>query len=111
MLLDEKGGLRHAGGLMGGTGVNASLRTGELIFNPPHYVFGQFTRFIRPGARRIACTSNSDDFIATAFVNTDGRIAVLLTNASDHEQIAQLWVAGKALRFFCPGSGVMTLTM
>jgi len=41
---------------------------GELTFNPPHYVFGQFTRFIRPGARRIACTSNSDDFVATAFV-------------------------------------------
>jgi len=111
MLLDEQGGPRHSGGLMGGTGVNANLKTGELTFNPPHYVFGQFTRFIRPGAKRIACTSNSDDFVATAFINPDGKIAVVLTNTSDHEQLAQVWVDGKALKFSCPAGGVMTLTM
>jgi glucosylceramidase len=111
MLLDEQGGPRHAGGLMGGTGINANLKTGELTFNPPHYVFGQFTRFIKPGARRIACTSNHDDFIATAFINPDGKIAVVLNNTADHEQIAQVWVAGKALKLSCPGNGVVTLTM
>jgi|WetSurMetagenome_2_1015567.scaffolds.fasta_scaffold33624_2 glucosylceramidase len=111
MLLDEQGGPRHAGGLMGGTGVNANLKTGELTFNPPHYVFGQVSRFIRPGARRIACTSNSDDFVATAAVNPDGRIAVVLHNTSDHEQLSQVWVAGKALKLTCPAFGVMTVTI
>jgi glucosylceramidase len=96
---------------MGGTGINANLKTGELTFNPPHYVFGQFTRFIKPGARRIACTSNHDDFIATAFINPNGKIAVVLNNTADHEQIAQVWVAGKALKLSCPGNGVVTLTM
>jgi hypothetical protein len=45
------------------------------------------------------------------FINTDGTIAVVLTNTSDHEQLAQVWVAGKALKFSCPANGVMTLTM
>jgi len=111
MLLDEQGGPRHAGGLMGGTGVNANLKTGELTFNPPHYAFGQFTRFIRPGAKRIACTSNSDDFVATAFVNTDGQIAVVLENTSDHEQFSQVWVAGKALKLTAPAGGIVTVVM
>jgi len=44
-------------------------------------------------------------------VKADGKIAVVLTNTSGHEQIAQVWVAGKALEFSCPGNGVMTLVM
>jgi glucosylceramidase len=111
MLLDEQGGPRHAGGLMGGTGINANLKTGELTFNPPHYVFGHFSRFIRPGAKRIACTSNHDDLVATAFVNTDGTIAVVVDNTADREQIAQLWVHGQALKLTLPPNGVMTITM
>ncbi len=111
MLLDEQGGPRHAGGLFGATVANANRATGELIFNPPHYVFGHFSRFIRPGAKRIACTSNHDDVIATAFINTDGTVAVVLDNLGDHAQIAQLWVAGKALKFSLPGDGIMTITL
>ncbi len=111
MLLDEQGGPRHAGGLMGSTGVNANLATGELTFNPPHYVFGHFSRFIRPGAKRIACTSNHDDLVATAFANSDGKIAVVLSNTADRELIAQVWVQGQALKLTCPANGVMTVTM
>jgi glucosylceramidase len=111
LLLDPEGGPRHAGGLMGGTIVNADLRTGELTFNPPHYVFGHFSRFIRPGARRIACTSSSDDLIATAFVNPDGKIAVVLTNLTDHEQIFQVWLAGRAVRHTSPAHAVITVVL
>jgi len=109
LLVDSEGGPRHAGGLMGGSSVNADLKTGQLVFNPPHYVFGHFSRFIRPGARRIACTVSSDDFLATAFRNPDGKIAVVLTNLSDHEQIFQLWVEGRALRTSSPAKGILTI--
>lgn len=111
MLLDEQGGPRHAGGLFGATVANANLETGELTFHPPHFVFGHFSRFIRPGAKRIACTSNNDAIIATAFLNPDGPIAVVLNNRADHEQIAQLWVEAKALKFTVPANGVMTITL
>jgi glucosylceramidase len=111
LLLDPEGGPRHAGGLMGGSIVNADPKTGELVFNPPHYVFGHFSRFIRPGARRIACTSSSDAFIATAFRNPDGRIAVVLTNLSEHDQMFQLWVEGRALKNSCPGNGIVTVIL
>ncbi len=111
LLLDAEGGPRHAGGLMGGTIVNADLKTGQLTFNPPHYAFGHFTRFIRPGARRIVCTSSSDDFLATAFRNPDGKLAVVLTNLTDHEQIFQLWVKGRALRSTSPARGILTIVI
>ena len=69
---------------IGSTAVNANLTTGEVTYNPPFYVLGQFSRFIRPGAKRIVCTSNSDDLIATAALNPDGKIAVVVLNLTDH---------------------------
>jgi glucosylceramidase len=111
LLLDSEGGPRHAGGLMGGSIVNADLGTGQLSFNPPHYAFGHFTRFIRPGARRIVCTSSSDAFLATAFRNPDGKLAVVLTNLTDHDQIFQLWVKGRAVKSSSPARGILTIVI
>jgi glucosylceramidase len=111
LLLDQNGGPRHAGGAHGSTIVNADTQTGEVTFNPPHYVFGQFSRFIRPGAKRIACTSNSDDFIATAFLNPDGKIAVVISNLSDHETFFQVWIKGKAVRYSSPAKAVITMIL
>ena len=89
MLLDQNGGPRHAGGngllSLRSNIITADLKTGEVTFNPPHYTFGHFSRFIKPGAKRIACTSSSDDFIATAFVNPDGKIAVVILNLKNSD--------------------------
>jgi glucosylceramidase len=68
-----------------------------------------FSRFIKREARRIVCTSNSDEFVATAFHDPDGKIAVVLTNLADHAQTFQLWVEGRALKYSCPAHGVVTL--
>ena len=111
LMLDSEGGPRHAGGLHEGAAVNANLETGKLTFNPPYYAFGQFTRFIKPGARRKAYTSNDDDLVATAFVNPDGRIAVVITNVAVHEEHFQLWVKGKALQAIIPAQGITTILL
>jgi glucosylceramidase len=110
LLLDENRGPRHAGGLGGTSIVTADSKTGKVSFNPPFYYFGHFSRFIRPGAKRIACTSNSDDFIATSFVNTDGTVATVILNLSDADRIFQLWVSGKALKYTAPPESIITIT-
>jgi glucosylceramidase len=111
LLLDQNGGPRHAGGEHGTTIVNADTRTGELSFNPPHYVFGQFSRFILPGAKRISCTSNNDNFIATAFLNPDGKIAVVVFNTGNSETFFQVWIRGKAVRCSSPAKAVITMIL
>jgi glucosylceramidase len=111
LLVDSQGGPRHAGGLMGDGLVNADTRTGKLTFSPSYYAFGHFTRFIKHGARRIACTSNSDDLVATAFVNPDGSIAVVLNNLTDRELGFQLWVKGKTLQMTSPPNGIITIVL
>ena len=109
MLLNENGGPRHAGGEEGSNIVTINTRTGQLIFNPPFYAFGQFSKFIKPGAKRVACTSNSDDFIATAFINPDGKIAVVILNLSDAERNYQVWINGQAAKYSSPAHAVTTM--
>ena len=109
LLLDSDFGPRHAGGHYGPNIVNADLKTGELTYNPPHYVFGHFSKFIRPGAKRVPCTSSSDGFIATAFINPDGFMAVEILNLKDTEQMGQMWFEEKVIRFSAPAHGMITI--
>jgi glucosylceramidase len=117
LIRDQTGGPRHAGEIYSSSSpyrsniITADTNTGEVIFNPPHYAFGQFSRFIKPGARRIATTSNSDDFIATAFINPDGKVAVVILNLKNTDQILQLWIEGKALKLESPAEAIITLIL
>ncbi len=110
MLLDETGGPRHAGGLFRGSNVvTFNTRTGELIYSPTYYMFGHFSKFIKPGAKRIACTSSSDYFIATAFKNIDGKVAINILNLSDADRDFQVWVNGKVARYSSPAHAIVTM--
>jgi glucosylceramidase len=113
MLLDETRGPRHAGGLGHGrmSIVTADTQTGQVYYNPPFYFFGHFSRFIKPGAQRIACTSNSDDFLATAFINVDDQVAVVILNLSSADRIFQLWVEGKAVKYSAPPQSIITMVL
>jgi len=111
LILDQDNGPRHVGGLHGSNIVNADLNTGQVTYNPPHYVFGHFSRFIKPGARRIPCTSNDDNLIATAFINTNGAIAVVIHNLDNHEMMFQLWIEGQVVIYTLPSLGTITMVL
>ena len=109
MLLDENCGPRHAGGLGGTSIVALDTQTGKVTYNPPFYYFGHFSRFIKPGAKRIACTSSSDDFLATAFINVDGQVAVIILNLSCADSFFQLWVNGQVVKSPTPSQAIVTV--
>jgi len=110
MLLNENGGPRHAGGEFRGENVvTFNTKTGKLIYSPTYYMFGQFSRFIKPGAKRLACTSSSDNFIATAFKNIDGKIAVVVLNLTDAERDFQIMIDGKFARCSSPAKALITM--
>ncbi|MGD0260196.1 MAG: glycoside hydrolase family 30 protein [Verrucomicrobiota bacterium] len=110
LILDQENGPRHAGGTSArsSTIVNADTTTGEITYNPPHYVLGQFSRFIRPGAKRIACTSSSDDLIATAALNPDGTVAVVVCNLTARDTFLRVWRRGQFVKYQCPPNGTIS---
>lgn len=82
ILLDERGGPNHVGNLCFAP-VHSNTTTDELTFTNSYYYIGHFSKFIRPGAKRIASVSTSNALLTTAFKNTDGSLAIVVMNSSN----------------------------
>ncbi len=93
ILLDDKGGPNHVGNFCFAP-VHFDPVKG-LEYTNSYYYIGHFSKFIRPGAKRINASSNRSGLLATAFKNTDGSIAVVVMNGSDQKMDYQLYVKGK----------------
>ena len=63
----------------------------QWYVTPEFYLIGQFSKFIRPGAYRIACDQGSiDEVTFVAFKNTDGIIVLVGVNQTDEQKIRVL---------------------
>jgi glucosylceramidase len=94
ILLDEKGGPNHVGNFCFAP-VHADTRTGKLIYTNAYYYIGHFSKFIRPGAKRIGASSSRTQLQTTAFKNPDGSIAVVVMNNADKKLPYFLWMKGQ----------------
>ena len=95
ILLDETGGPNHVGNFCFAP-VHADTRTGELIYTNAYYYIGHFSKFIKPGAKRIISSASRSQLLTTAFKNPDGKVVVIVMNQSDKAASYNLWVNGKA---------------
>jgi glucosylceramidase len=95
VLLDEQGGPNHVGNFCFAP-VHADTKTGELIYTNSYYYIGHFSKFVRPGARRIASSPSRSALLSTAFVNPDGKVAVVVMNRTDQKVDYNLWLDGNA---------------
>jgi len=110
ILLDETGGPNHVGNFCYAP-VIGDTKTGKLIYTNMYYYIGHFSKFIRPGAKRIATASSRDVLQTTAFVNPDGKVAVVVMNSGDKEQPFQLWIKGQAAKTTSQPHSIMTMVV
>jgi glucosylceramidase len=82
ILLDETGGPNHVGNYCFSP-VHGNTQTGELTFTNSYYYIGHFSKFIRPGAKRISSVSSSNNLLTTAFENTDGSMVIVIMNQGE----------------------------
>ncbi|MFV0606558.1 MAG: glycoside hydrolase family 30 protein [Niabella sp.] len=108
VLLDETGGPNHVGNLCFAP-VHGNTKTGELIFTNAYYYIGHFSKFIKPGAKRIIASTNRTDLLSTAFINTDGKVAVVVMNKGSNTINYHLWVSGKAVPVISLPHSIATL--
>ena len=94
VLLDEKGGPNHVGNFC--YAPVHKTAAGDLFYMNSYYYLGHFSKFVRPGARRIIASSNRDKLLTTAFINSDGKVAVIVLNLSEEAIAWKLWLGGKA---------------
>ena len=108
VFLDESGGPNHVGNFCFAP-VHADTKTGQITYTNAYYYIGQFSKFIRPGAKRIISSSSRSELLTTAFINIDGKIAVVVMNDSDKNIPYHLWVAGKATEITSLPHSIATL--
>lgn len=109
VLLDERGGPNHVGNFCFAP-VHGDTRTGALTFTSAYYYIGHFSKFVRPGARRVATTTNDDELLATAFRHPDGRLVAVVMNETDADKEFALWVDGRAAKAKSAAHSILTLT-
>lgn len=81
ILLDETGGPNHVQNFCFAP-VHADTKTGQLIYTNSYYYIGHFSKFIRPGAKRITSSASRSQLLTTAFINEDGKVVVVVMNQS-----------------------------
>jgi glucosylceramidase len=121
LALDEEGkpniGPFPCGGL-----VTVNSKTGELTYSGQYYALAHLSKFIRPGAARIASTaaipdtgggeSHPEQFVAhVAFVNPDGSTVLVLTNPTSLEIVSQIALNDHGTLVHLPPDSVTTLVM
>jgi len=107
ILLDEQGGPNHVQNYCFAP-VHYNTKTDELIYNSEFYFLGHFSKFIKPGARRISASSTKSYFLTTAFINTDGKIAVVVMNQKDKKESFSVCMDGKSIESTLPGRSIST---
>ncbi|MFD0939210.1 glycoside hydrolase family 30 protein [Pedobacter boryungensis] len=95
ILLDENGGPNHVGNFCFAP-IHANVQTGKLMYTNSYYYIGHFSKFIKPGAKRIISSPSRSMLISTAFQNPDGSIVVVVMNNTDQKLPYQLWMQGNA---------------
>jgi len=108
VLLDETGGPNHVGNFCFAP-VHADTKTGELTYTNSYYYIGHFSKFVRPGAKRIASSPSRSQLLSTAFVNPDGKVSVVVMNKSDKPLNYFLWVDGQAAETHSLPNSIQTL--
>jgi glucosylceramidase len=112
--LDSTGG-PHLGGCDTCTGLVTLQPDGSVTSNAEYYTIGHLTKFVQPGAVRIASTSFgttgwNGQIMDVAFRNPDGSTAVVLHNENDDPRSVAIAIGEHVVEYTLPGGAVGTVT-
>ncbi|MFE9913113.1 RICIN domain-containing protein [Streptomyces clavifer] len=108
LALDANGG-PHQGHCTNRCNGVVDITDGKVSRNAEYYVLGHVSKFIKPGATRIASTSQGGGGVQNvAFQNPDGTRAAYVVNTASGAQRFSLTDNGKSLAYTLPAGAVAT---
>ncbi|MGB5419719.1 glycoside hydrolase family 30 protein [Algibacter sp.] len=110
ILLDQTGGPNHVGNFCFSP-VHGNTETGELTFTSSYYYIGHFSKFIRPGAKRIVSVSSANYLLTTGFKNEDGSIVIIVMNDSDKDMDYSLTMESRTARLKTKPHSIQTIVL
>jgi glucosylceramidase len=110
ILLDQTGGPNHVGNFCFAP-VHADTKTGKITYTNSYYYLGHFSKFIKPGAKRVSVSSSRDKLMSTGFINPDGSLVVVVMNSSDEKLSYNLWIDSTAVETTSLPHSISTLVI
>ena len=110
MILNEAGGPNHTGGYCSAP-INYDRALRRVHFRPSFYYLGHFSRFIKPGARRVIAASTSDHLETVAARNPDGSLAVVALNRTAVPTTFKLVADDQTAPFELPPHAIATFVI
>jgi len=108
ILLDETGGPNHVGNFCFAP-IHADTTTGELIYTPTYFFLGHFSKFVKPGARRVSTTVSQSFLLAVSFINPDGSFATVILNKADKPIDFNFYVGNQEAEWTIPARAIQTV--
>jgi glucosylceramidase len=108
ILLDETGGPNHLNNFCFAP-MHADTRDGSLHYMNSFFYIGHFSKYIKPGAKRIAVSSSRAQLLTTGFKNPDGTVVVVVMNQGETEVDFRLYVGDQAAETTSLPHSIMTL--
>ena len=89
--------------------IERGVEASDMYVTPEFYLLSQFSRFICPGAVRIACNKGTvKTLTSVVFRNTDNTMIQVLVNQTDKEQLFVTWLGGRCFESALPPKTVGT---
>ncbi|WP_409252894.1 glycoside hydrolase family 30 protein [Bacillus sp. SCS-153A] len=110
MVLNEEGGPNHVGNYCDAPVIVDTVKD-EVRYNSSYYYIGHFSKFIKPGARRIGCQSSNDKILTAAFENKDGTIVLIAMNAGSEAEDISVSLCEDGVESTLPAHSIATFIM
>ena len=107
IILDKQGGPNHVKNFCDAP-VMCDIENDMITVNLSYYYIGHFSRFIKPGAKRLLTTRYTSNLECVAFRNPDGEMVLVVMNRTEKPQRFELLVEGKACKMEMEAHSIIT---
>ena len=82
----------------------------EVYFTPIYYTLAHFSKYIRPGAKRIGITVSDDALLATAVKQADNTVVVILNQGKEPKTFS-INMNGQSVNLLISGQAIQTVVI
>ncbi len=107
IVLDQRGGPNHVGNFCDAP-VIVDTKTKEIRYSAAFYYLGHFSKFVKPGAHRIASAGGPAGLDSIAFANPDGSLVTIVMNRTNAPVSFALAAVGESLACTIPAHAIQT---
>jgi len=108
MVLDKRGGPNLAKNWCIAP-VIVDVEKNEVYYTPLYYTMLHFSKYIRPGAKRIDYSLTDETILSTAVINKDGSLVVVILNMTNDSKTVTLKLNNRAKVIRIPHQGIQTI--